>query len=433
MVAILIAGAALLGLQAHFDKATITAVPFTFEAKMSPHSPLIGTQKTLFVVEWPHVVAIDAGSGKRLWETNLTSYAAIHWKYKPLGTFPVEFGGSVAFCFTYSKPDGTIETEIESRNRKDGALNFIVHVETSPIALRIVYSPGTKTLELEEKERTFDYMNRPNVAAVGNLLLVVPDPYLNPELFVLSSATGAVKAKILPDGVTPNSVTEPLSNLKPISFGPCVYARGELISLADSPYGSPTTLVFLGDRILAEYRDDNYYRVLRLKEHLGVALFPWTPNQHGKIEDIWHGAFMRVGYPKDNLPTYGPCFGQLGGNPVILRRQFAAPTCSIVEIDEGGNIIRTAPIDTYGIWDMTVGDSGVFLVSGDLSKDLFDVNGIKLLSLTTQHMAIGDTLYWHTTLMPDGVAWTMYSSVGNFDNFKFVGAVATIRKKKSVK
>ena len=434
MIGSLIAGATLFGLPGDFDKAEITTVPFTFESRTNPNSQIVGTQKSVFVVEWPSVVAIDAGSGKRLWEKSLSSHAAVAWRgfnqndYWRLGAFPVEAGGSVAFCFTYSKPDGAIETEVESRGRNDGALNFIVHVETRPIARSIGYSPDMKTFELDEKERSFDFMIRPNVVGVGNLLLVVPDPQLNPELFVLSAATGAVKAKIRPRTETPIPLVGPLGESNPISFGPCVYARRALITLADSSFGSPSTVVFFGNRILAEYRDDNYYRALRLKEHQGVAFFPWSPILHGKVEDVWHGAFMRMGPPKDKQPRFGPCLGQQGGNPVVLCTDWNGNT-TLVEIDEKRDITRTASVDTDAIWKVVPGDSGVFLLYGRASIDLYDLNGTKLLSLRTKHQIATetDTVYENAALLPCGVTWMNYSRIKNSDKWKFVGAVVSPR------
>ena len=66
MIGGLIASLAMLGVWGHSDKVTTKTVPFAFEARMSPDSPLIGTKNTLFVAGWPHIVAIDAGTGKRL-------------------------------------------------------------------------------------------------------------------------------------------------------------------------------------------------------------------------------------------------------------------------------------------------------------------------------------------------------------------------------
>ena len=428
MIGGLIASVALLGVWGHSDKVTIKTVPFTFEATMSPDSPLIGTKNTLFVSGWPHVVAIDASSGKRLWETNLTSYAALH--HLTLGAFPIEVGGSVAFCFTYVKSDGTIETEIESRRRKDGALNFIVHVETPPVpAGRIVYSSAARPFV---SVRPFYVMTWPNVAAVGNLLLVVPDPALNPELFVLSAATGAVKAKIRPGEENPSSLPEPLIHANPICFGACVYARGKLISLADSPYGPPSRLVYLGDRILAQYSGEFFLGAPSLTGRQGLALFPWSPTQHRKIEDLWHGAFMAKEHPGDDLPTYDPCLGQQEGNPMIFCRDWKGNS-SIVKIDDKGNVIRVAPLDTWDVWRITVGDSGVFLLYGEVVNDVFDLNGTKLLSLRTRRRIPGDAVYLHTTLLPCGVAWTNYSRVGTSDKFKFVGGVVSFRNRERVR
>ena len=436
MIGGLIAGLALLGVWGHSDKVTIKTVPFTFEARMSPDSPLIGTKNTLFVSGWPHVVAIDAGIGKRLWETNLTSYAALH--HLTLGAFPIEVGGSVAFCFTYAKPDGTIGTEIESRRRKDGALNFIVHVETPPnFTGRILYSSETKTYVPEEKGRTFYGMTWPNVAAVGNLILVVPDPALNPELFVLSATTGAVMAKIRPGAENPSSLPEPLIHANPICFGACVYARGKLISLAYSPYGQPSRLVYLGDRILAQYSGENFLGAPTLTGRQGLALFPWSPTQHRKIEDLWHGAFMAKEHPGDDPPIYAPCLGQQEGTPMIFCRNWKGGS-RIVKIDDKGNVIRVAPLDTDSVWQATVGDSGVFLLYGRASNDLYDLNGTKLLSLRTKHLIVGDTVYWHTTLLPCGVAWTNYSRIGpsaeqGMTKFKFFGAVVSLKNKRFAK
>ena len=432
MIGGLIASLVLLGVLGHSDRVTTKTVPFTFEARMSPNSPLFGTKNTLFVVDWPRVVAIDAGTGKRLWDTNLTSYAALH--HLTPGVFPIEAGGSVAFCFTYAKPDGTIGTEIESRRRKDGALNFIVHVETPPnFTGRILYSSETKTYVPEEKGRTFYGMTWPNVAAVGNLILVVPDPALNPELFVLSAATGAVKAKIRPGDENPSSLPEPLIHANPICFGACVYARGKLISLADSPYGPPSRLVYLGDRILAQYSGESYLGAPSLSGYQGFALFPWSPPQHGKIEDLWHGAFILKEHPGDDPPIYDPCLGQQEGNPMIFCRNWKGGS-RIVKIDDKGNVTRVAPLDTDSVWQATVGDSGVFLLYGRASNDLYDLNGNKLLSLRTKHRSVGDTVYWHTTLLPCGVAWTNYSEVGTSslngkEKFRFVGAVVSVHSK----
>jgi hypothetical protein len=444
MIGGLIAAMAVFGPWGYSDQATIKTVPFTFEARMSQDSPLIGTNNTLFVVDWPHVVAIDAGTGKRLWDTVLTSHAAVNWSafnrynYWGLGAFPVEVGGSVAFCFTYAKPDGTIETEIESRGRKDGVLNFIVHVETRPVsAARISNSATVNALAADVKRRKFYSMNWPNVAGVGKLLLVVPDPEINPELFVVSAETGAVKDKIRSDKVTPSSVPEQLHNANTISLGACLFARGELISLANSPYGAASRLVYLGDRIVAQYLGERYWGALSYSERQGIALFPWSPTQHGKIEDIWHGAFFQLGPPKEKPFRFGPCVGWEGGNPVILRTDWKGEY-SLVTIDEQRNVVPIATLDTDSVWQATVGDSGVFLLYGRASNDLYDLNGNKLLSLRTKHLSVGDTVYWHTTLLPCGVAWTNYSRIGpsaeqGMTKFKFFGAVVSLKNKRFAK
>ena len=100
---------------------------------------------------------------------------------------------------------------------------------------------------------------------------------------------------------------------------------------------------------------------------------------------------------------------------------------SIVKIDDKGNVILVAPLDTWDVWRITVGDSGVFLLYGEVVNEVFDLNGTKLLSLRTRRRIPGDAVYLHTTLLPCGVAWANYSRVGTSDKFKFVGGVVSFK------